>query len=470
MTSHHPLVTSVVLSLVAAGVVRGHPADPPGTVAIPYADAKPIFDALRDDLWPGEWRGKTEAERETAWQTWVSGRDAAIRARVAEGDDDSVVNILLFGSSFTTAPRPSESGLAALASRPREAMASLQPRIHDFIAAVSSPGADERMQFARDVIDRHGIDPATESGRERLRRYLEDRAERTSRANAARTSAALSDTGGQATDSVTLFRDRGLSSDASIFINLAVDRALAALRAEGVLRAGSVQRVAVIGPGLDVADKFGGYDFYAPQTIQPFAVIDSLIRLGLAAGAELEVTAFDLNPRVIRHLEAARARARAGGTYRLVLPRGLDRPWPDDLVAGWTRLGDRIGDEADDVPPPAAVGRVRARSVTVRPTVVLSTFPRDLNIVVQRIEPAPPDRFDLILTTNLLVYYDVFEQSLAAMNIARMLRPGGIFLTNDRVFELPGIPLGGVGYTDVRYMDMPGIGATGERIIWYQRQ
>jgi len=64
----------------------------------------------------------------------------------------------------------------------------------------------------------------------------------------------------------------------------------------------------------------------------------------------------------------------------------------------------------------------------------------------------------------------VFEQTLASANIARMLRPGGFFLTNNRVFELPGSPLSGVGYVDVTYMSLPGIGETGDRVIWYQKQ
>jgi hypothetical protein len=51
-----------------------------------------------------------------------------------------------------------------------------------------------------------------------------------------------------------------------------------------------------------------------------------------------------------------------------------------------------------------------------------------------------------------------------------MLRPGGFLLTNDRIFELPTTPLTGMGYTDVTYLTLPGIGSTGARIIWYQRQ
>ena len=65
---------------------------------IPYSDAKPIFDALRDDLLPPELRGLTPAQREAAWPGWVMRRDAAIRARVAEGDEDSVINLLQFGT------------------------------------------------------------------------------------------------------------------------------------------------------------------------------------------------------------------------------------------------------------------------------------------------------------------------------------------------------------------------------------
>ena len=68
-----------------------------------------------------------------------------------------------------------------------------------------------------------------------------------------------------------------------------------------------MRRVGIIGPGLDFADKQEGYDFYPPQTIQPFAVADSLIRLGLASADSLSVTTFDLSTRVERHLRGGPA-------------------------------------------------------------------------------------------------------------------------------------------------------------------
>ena len=98
-------------------------------------------------------------------------------------------------------------------------------------------------------------------------------------------------------------------------------------------------------------------------------------------------------------------------------------------------------------------------------------MPLDLNIVTQRLEPSSPgEPFDLVIATNILLYYDVFEQSLAAANIVRMLRPGGFFLSNNRVFELPNSPLSGVGFTDSTYMSLPGVGDTGDRVIWYRKQ
>ena len=62
------------------------------------------------------------------------------------------------------------------------------------------------------------------------------------------------------------------------------------------------------------------------------------------------------------------------------------------------------------------------------------------------------------------------KQSLAVANIAKMLRPGGLFLSNDRIFELPAGPVGAVGFTDVRYTTQTATPEKGDRITWYQRR
>ena len=435
-----------------------------------YADAGAVFDTLRSDLIPPEFRGKTMAEREALWPRWVESRDTEIRARVAEGDEDSVINFLLYGTTFTKRPRPTERQIGDLVSNPSDALTWLRPRIADLVAGVATAGNNERLQFSREVLRRRTIDPATQSGAEAAARYLEERTLAMSASGALRTRALLGGGATELSERLTLFRDRGLSSDTSLFIDYGIDATLQALTEQKLLPRGSVRRVAVIGPGLDFSDKLDGYDFYPPQTIQPFAIVDSLKRIGLAA-ANLQVLAFDLSPRVLQHLDAARTRARAGRPYPIALPRNLDQPWSAPLLAYWRRMGGAIGNAGPPVTPPPNAGRAEVRSLAVSPSVVLSVSGRDLNVVLQRPDPIPDDeRFDLVIATNILLYYDVFEQSLAGINIAKMLRPRGFLLTNDRIFELPSTPLSGIGFTDVTYFALPGVGNTGARVIWYQKQ
>ena len=441
---------------------------------IPYSDAKPIFEALREDFLPPELRELTPAQREAAWPGWVMQRDAAIRARVAEGDEDSIINLLQFGTSFTRQPRITEQQLAGVVMRkagsPDVFVPSpvLKARIDDFVTAVTAPGTNERLLFARRVVERRGLDPATEEGRGRLRRYLE---ERTAVVGSAVHAPVLHDPATGLAEQITIFRDRGLASDTLLWINFALDQALTEMKAAGALRPRSVRRVAIIGPGLDFADKQEGYDFYPQQTIQPFALIDSLGRAGLAARLGVGITAFDVSGAVLGHLESARARAATGDSYTVVLPRNLEQPWTADLVRYRDRFGDQIGKPVASAAPPANAGKVQARSVLFPPPVTRAIVPRDLNVVLQRLEPDAADEgFDLIVATNILLYYGVFEQSLAAANIAAMLRPGGFLLSNDRIFELPGGPVALAGRTAAAYMNVPGSGPRGDDIYWYLRR
>ena len=444
------------------------------SVFIPYSDARPIFDALRPDLLPAELRGLTPAQREAAWQGWVARRDAEIRARVDEGDEDAVINLLQFGTSFTTHPRITEQQLAGVVMRQAGAADVFVPspvlkaRIDDFIAALASPGTNERLLLARRVVERRGFGPSTAEGRDGLRRYLE---ERTAVVGSAVHAPVLHDPTTGLADQLTIFRDRGLASDTLLWINFAIERALAETKKEGVLRPRGIRRAAIIGPGLDVADKQEGYDFYPLQTIQPFALIDSLGRTGLSSRAGVGITALDLSRAVLGHLETARARAVAGAPYTVVLPRSLDQPWTSELIAFRDQFGDEIGKPVAAAPPPANAGRVAVRGVLFPPAVANAIVARDLNVVLQRIEPTDGnDGFDLIVATNILLYYDVFEQSLAAANIAAMLRPEGVLLTNDRIFELPGGPLSLAGRSAAAYMDVPGVGPRGDQIYWYRRR
>ncbi|MEO8256515.1 MAG: class I SAM-dependent methyltransferase [Acidobacteriota bacterium] len=446
-------------------------AQAPSPVAtnISYAEASPILDALRDAL-PAALRSITPAEREAVWPAWVAGRELSIRERLERGDEDSLVNLLLFGTTFTRQPRAVNDS-TRLGGRDRAA-AIVRGRLSDLVAAIAAPGLDERLQFARLVVDRHGLDPRTAAGQEAVRRYLVDTVGRTvgevdSFIRTLQTAKAQTADVEFAARS-TLFHNRGLSSDTSLLPDYAIDQALAAVANAGTLRPGSVQRIAVIGPGLDFTDKAEGYDFYPVQTIQPFAIIDSVVRLGLANAPGLRVTAFDVSPRIIRHLETARERAQSGAGYVVHLPWDPDGMWSENLIAYWKRFGDQIGAETTPVAPPPEAGTVQVRAVRVRPSVVLGVVPDSLNIVLQRLHPmSDDDHFDLVIASNIFVYYDVVEQALALANVAAMLRPGGVLLSNNSLPALPATALRVAGSTGVVYSRRPD---DSDRVVWYQRQ
>jgi hypothetical protein len=435
--------------------------------SIPYVDARPVVEAARGNL-PAELTGKTPADLESFWPGWVSRRDTAIRTRLERGDEDSIVFLWHYGTSFTKLPPVTERNLARLGGA-SAAETIVQRRMEDLLNGIASPGADQRLQFVRQVVERKGINPLIPAGKAQIRLYLLEVRQRVlaeyEENKRTLESAKLLDPVAALAAYVTMFRDRGLSSDTSLLPAFAIDQALESIRAEGTLGAGGVRRVAIIGPGLDFANKDDGYDFYPQQTIQPFALMDSLIRVGLAKPEDLFVTTFDLSPRINQHIEAARERARAGVGYTVHLPLHGEEDWNPDLLAYWRRLGDRIGTEVEPLPPPASAGKIQIRAVRIPPARVMSIAPRDLNIVLERLDPlAADEQFDLIVATNILVYYDVFEQVLALVNLGKMLRPGGVFLSNT-----PVPPMAPMTLSD-RYSSVSYNARQSDYVFRYQRQ
>jgi len=399
------------------------------------AEARPVLAAFGPGV-PAVLQDWAGAGADTNWSAWVKHRDTDIRVRIATGDEDSVVNLMLYGTRFTRWPRATPGALAA--SAPQVPLVQVMDgRAADLATAIESPGADERLRFVRHVVERHGLDVGAAS-REATRRYLVELRSRVLSENEryARRLAAvpMADASQQRAAHATLYRDRGLSSDTSMRVDFALEQALAAVRDRGELARGAVARVAVVGPGLDFVDKAQGYDFYPVQMIQPFALADSLRRLGLAERPA--VTALDISPRVIAHLRDARQRASRRETYRLNLLLEQDNAGSrldSALVEYWRRFGDHLGAGTVGEIPAEYAGQVRARAVDLRPEAVLDVSGEELNIVLERLSTTETSRFDLVVTTNVLVYYESFEQALAVSNIASMLRDGGLLMTNQPV-------------------------------------
>jgi SAM-dependent methyltransferase len=469
------LVVAAIAGGAGACETREPPVEPVATPykhLISYAEARAVLDAHRDRL-PADLAGKTPAELESSWPRWADAHDAKTRARLARGDEDSIVNFWMFGTSFTSRPRATAVDLAPRGGR-AVAAEVLLGRLDDLIAAVSSPVSNERLSFVRDALQQRGLDFTTAAGRERARAYLIDAHERILAENegyrrSAESAGQIPDEGARLARFASVYSDRGLSSDTSLPIDFALDETLSAGKSQRHLAA-PVRRVAVIGPGLDFTDKADGHDFYPVQTIQPFALVDTLVRLGLATVEDLRVTAFDLSPRVTRHIQEAGVRAERGTAYTLQLPIVTNDPahhWEPGFMSYWKRCGGAIGDAAAGLAPPGGAAGVDVRAVTVRPTVVLTITARDLNVVVERpsrLEDA--DRFDLIVATNVLVYYDPFQQALALANIASMLRPGGFFVTNYAMS--PSAPMSSAAvFSTTTYWDRE---RHFDSLFWYQRK
>jgi SAM-dependent methyltransferase len=447
---------SFVLTFIAALTLL---AAPPGFT--PWADVIQILDAHRDRLPPA-----LKDPNTSKWTAWSQREDKAIRARLQQGDLDSMVNLLLFGTSFTKQPRIRVEAITEASKS-----GALRGRVDDLIAGLGNPDGNERLIFLRGLLRGKGIDPDMpgETGvfiYKNLQRVVEERralAERAKEAQAKRLPASP-------LDRVSLFQDRGVSLDTGIFPDYSIEQTLRDLKEGGVLREGQVARVAVVGPGLDFADKNeeSAYDYYPQQTLQPFALYDSLVRLGLAKSGAVSVSVFDISSRVIDHIQRARERARKNSGYVVQLPRDVARPWPPELIAYWRTVGDRVGTPAPPIQPPRVFKDLETRAVRIRPEVVLACEPVDLNIVLQRLNLAPADRFDLIVGTNIFLYYDAFEQSLALENAGAMLKQGGLLLTNDRLPEVPGGSMRQAGMTDVRYGEKDA--SAHDAVGWYQKR
>jgi hypothetical protein len=68
------------------------------------SDVLPIVTELASTL-PTELDSLTPAQMETAWPGWIERHDRTVRVRLEQGDEDTIINWTLFGTSFTSRPR-----------------------------------------------------------------------------------------------------------------------------------------------------------------------------------------------------------------------------------------------------------------------------------------------------------------------------------------------------------------------------
>ncbi|HUI82585.1 MAG TPA: hypothetical protein VL240_00080 [Candidatus Binatia bacterium] len=396
---------------------------------VPFSAAQPVLNAYMKSL-PAELKPSGQATA-AAWNEWVRNQDKEIRVRIEQGEENTLTNLLRLGVTYTKEPRITYDYLAEYGhSSFVDAIADR--RANDLIRALAASHPGEGMLEMRALLQRKGYSLNAVEDQKKVKAYL--------LANLARLRDDVDRDKRQAkANPYQAFKDRGISTDSNLYPDYTIDLALRHMMDQGLLKPGSVHRVAIVGPGLDFVNKKAGSDFYPPQTTQPFAVVDSLARLGLADPDTIEVYTFDISSRVNRHLERARRDAATGKPYTIQLLASPSDGWGNTYKSGfleyWQKLGSQVGKPAKAIPVPEEASDIWNRAISVRPSVVRRVTPIDMNVVFQTLSLPPERRFDLIIGTNIFVYYGGLEQSLARANLGTMLRPGGFLLTNE---ALPG--------------------------------
>jgi hypothetical protein len=400
--------------------------------------------------------GRTEDA--SSWDDWVRAQDREVRARVERGVEDSISNLILYGTSFTRLPRLDSPEAAVTSSG--DVTEAARARLRAAATAMAQPDANERLRFAREYLARRGVLPkdVEASLAANLTRFAVEQREYQEKLGSAGASGDAQET---RLVRATLYDRRGLSVDTSLLPNYALEDTLRAMLRRGALGPGRVRNVAVIGPGLDFADKRDGYDFYPLQTIQPFAVLEAVVQLGLGDPGGLRLVTFDLNPAVNAHLRQMAERTRAGKPYVVNLPRDSAADWTPEAIAYWEHFGESIGSPAASAAAPKGIS---VRAVAVQPKYASRVEPRDLNVVGQVMDG---EEFDLVVATNILVYYDRFQQVLAMAGIARMMRSGGVFLSNT---VLPAQRPAALEYLGRRSVIYSASGSYGDDVVAYRRR
>jgi len=369
-----------------------------------------------DDLAPLHATLQSRGLSQASFDGYVNQVQKDDERRVREGDLDHLIFYALQSTRFTGRP-PIEPALSSkyLIESGQHVPADVRGRIGDLLKAVDSPSVDPRLTYFRSLVratfpNASERESALVGEYTRVMKFVYDKEFVAQRAGPA----AVED----------LYRSRGLSTDTEVEAGYVVYNGLGILKS---LAPGTrIHRVLIIGPGLDLAPRTGFLETSAPQSYQPWAVIDALVSLDLARVDDLSVVGADINPRVVDHLHEAH---RQPPMLNLVSGIGETSTvhLAQDYLDYFARLGRSVGAIGELAQPKQLAGH-QSKGVRIRADVAHTLSAEQLDIVTTRLEGA---QFDLIVATNILPYFDDTKLMLALSNIHAMLMPGGVFMHNE---------------------------------------
>jgi hypothetical protein len=400
---------------------------------------------------PAELRGWLEKEGVTVnnFSDHIAAINRSNAEREMRGEYDHLIFFLLQSRRFTrrTKIEPALSayefvnGLSELEKGrylaetpdylpPEERMPkTARARMNEFIHAMDQNSDDERMTYFKTLLKNTA--PKSSSPAQRLyaeyaraMRFLYRKEFASRKFGRERLAAYVA----------SLYQDRGHSTDTQIESNFAVYTALAALKAGEKSQQPSthLNRVLIIGPGLDFAPRTDFIDLFGPQSYQPFAVADALLSLKLCDAARLRIDCADINERVIDYLQSLGRRGEVTLSILSGVSDGAERRLSEDYKDYFRNLGRSVGLEgAIDVPPD--MGSRLKKSLRIGPEVLGKIDAGRLNIISERFER--PDgstpNYDLVIVTNVFPYFNPTELLFALTNISEMLAEGGYLIHNE---------------------------------------
>ena len=389
-------------------------------------------------------RGLTES----SFDTYVTNINRQTAEREERGEYEHLINYALQSSRFTRLPRiePALSarefvqgfnetqrqlwlGETKIYRPPCSVLPdTAQQRLREFIKSLRQSTDDERLRYFQQLSEsRRKSDSQLFAG------FCHAYAD-TMRFLYLKEFRAGNEAGPTSAQVAALYQTRGHSTDTQIEANFAVHQALAMIRTDQPKA--SLNRVLIVGPGLDFAPRTDLLDLFGPQSYQPFAVADSLLSLGLADESRLHIHCVDINERVIAHLQHV-SQSKA---HQLSLLSGIaDTPTlhlTDEYRLFFRNFGGALGKSTVLSVPPEFSGHL-SKTVTVRPE-LLSHFSADrFNLITESYDSA--ETYDLIIVTNVFPYFSDVELLLALANVAKMLAEGGYFVHNEPRVVAPAV-------------------------------
>ena len=375
------------------------------------------------------------------FEAYIASVNRKTAERELQGEYDHLIHFFLQSESFTSHPKL-EPALSAheffnnlndsekskyLAhgsdySPPKERMPnSARARMNDFIRAVRKESKDRRLAYFKAWLNKT-TDPTAPLDQQLYAQYARAmkflyRKEFASRTVAQKDSAAFI---------ASLYQERGHSTDTQIEANFAVYIALASLKAQSPST--RIKKVLIVGPGLDFAPRTDLIDLFGPQSYQPFAVADALLKLELSDTASLRIHCVDINERVIDYLKNLSKDQSTSLSLISGIADSNAHPLTNEYKEYFLAFGSKIGKWSAMTVPPAFAGHL-SKSVAVSSTIAGSISADKLNIITERYEPSPG--YELVIVTNVFPYFNASELLFALTNISTMMAEGGYLIHNE---------------------------------------